>query len=95
MWVTGLPSGGATESPAETGIVGNAVGGSFAVLVAEQLHASGASLVISITSAGQLTPLAGPPYFVLIAAALRDEGTSTHYLRPRAGRPRPAACSPR
>jgi uridine phosphorylase len=82
MWVTAIPSGGATEPPAEIGIVGNAVGGSFAVLVAEQLHASGASLVISITSAGQLTPLARPPYFVLIAAALRDEGTSTHYLPP-------------
>jgi hypothetical protein len=53
----------------EIGVVGNAVGASFAVLVAEQLHASGAALVISITSAGQLTSLARPPYFVLIRAA--------------------------
>jgi len=61
----------------------------FAVLVAEQLHASGAELVISITSAGQLRPLARPPYFVLIRAALRDEGTSTHYLPPARWAPAP------
>jgi uridine phosphorylase len=66
----------------EIGVVGNAVGASFAVVVAEQLHASGASLVMSITSAGQLTTLAQPPYFELIGAALRDEGTSSHYLPP-------------
>jgi uridine phosphorylase len=73
----------------EIGVVGNAVGASFAVLVAEQLHASGAVLVISITSAGQLTSLAWPPYFVLIRAALRDEGTSTHYLPPARWAPAP------
>lgn len=82
MWVTAVPSGDRTQPPMEIGVVGNAVGASFAVLVAEQLHASGAGLVISITSAGQLTSLARPPYFVLIRAALRDEGTSTHYLPP-------------
>jgi uridine phosphorylase len=46
------------------------------------MHASGAGLIISITSAGQLRSLAELPYFVLIRAALRDEGTSTHYLPP-------------
>ncbi len=61
------------------GIVGCAVGAPFAVLVAEQLAAGGAGLVVSITSAGQLAPLADPPYFVLIDRALRDEGTSLHY----------------
>jgi uridine phosphorylase len=72
MWTTdveGLP----------LGVVGCAVGAPFAVLVAEQLAASGATLVVSITSAGQLAPLAEPPYFVLIDRALRDEGTSLHY----------------
>ena len=73
----------------EIGVVGNAVGASFAVLVAEQLHASGAGLVISITSAGQLVSPARPPYFVLIRAALRDEGTSTHYLPPARWAPAP------
>jgi uridine phosphorylase len=75
MWVTDLA--GTT-----VGVVGRAVGAPFAVLVAEQLFASGADLVISITSAGQLQPLADPPYFVLIDQALRDEGTSLHYLPP-------------
>ncbi len=83
MWVTAVPTRRHDASPClEVGVVGNAVGAPFAVLVAEQLHASGADLVISITSAGQLLPLAAPPYFVLIEAALRDEGTSTHYLPP-------------
>jgi uridine phosphorylase len=56
------------------GVVARAVGAPFAVLVAEQLHASGAELVVSVTSAGQLVAQAEPPYFVLIDAALRDEG---------------------
>ena len=65
------------------GIVGLAVGAPFAVLVAEQLFASGCRLLISVTSAGQIAPVAGPtPYFVLIDRALRDEGTSHHYLPP-------------
>jgi len=61
------------------GIVGCAVGAPFAVLVAEQLFVSGCRFLISITSAGQITPLAAPPYFVVIDRALRDEGTSYHY----------------
>jgi uridine phosphorylase len=66
----------------EYGIVGRVVGAPFAVLVAEELFASGCRLIISITSAGQITPLGKPPYFVLIERALRDEGTSYHYLPP-------------
>src|SRR5579863_7798182 len=58
------------------GIVGCAVGASFAVLVAEQLFVSGCRLLVSMTSAGQIAPLGPPPYFVLIDRALRDEGTS-------------------
>ena len=64
------------------GIVGCAVGASFAVLVAEQLFASGCKLLISITSSGQITEGGPTPYFVLIDRALRDEGTSHHYLPP-------------
>jgi uridine phosphorylase len=66
----------------EYGIIGRVVGASFAVLVAEELFASGCQLLISITSAGQITPVGQPPYFVLIDRALRDEGTSYHYLPP-------------
>jgi uridine phosphorylase len=64
------------------GIVGCAVGAPFAVLVAEELFASGCRLLISVTSSGQLVPAREPPYFVLIDRALRDEGTSYHYLPP-------------
>ena len=63
----------------DVGIVGCAVGAPFAVLVAEQMFASGCELLISITSAGQLIDRRPPPYFLLIERALRDEGTSYHY----------------
>ncbi len=53
----------------ECGIVGHAVGASFAVLVAEELFASGCQLLISMTSAGQIVSLGSPPYFVLIEKA--------------------------
>jgi len=68
--------------PFELGLIGCAVGAPFAVLIAEQLFASGCRLLISMTSAGQLSPLRPPPYFVLIDKALRDEGTSYHYQPP-------------
>jgi len=73
-----------TTAPAGVafGIVGRAVGAPFAVLVAEELFASGCRLLISITSAGQIIPVGPPPYEVLIEKALRDEGTSYHYLPP-------------
>jgi uridine phosphorylase len=64
----------------EVGIVGCAVGAPFAVLVAEQLFASGCRLLVSVTSAGQINSMGPTPYFVLIDRALRDEGTSYHYL---------------
>ena len=64
------------------GIVGNAVGAPFAVLVTEELFASGCSLLVSVTSAGQISPAGRTPYFVIIERALRDEGTSYHYAPP-------------
>ncbi len=66
----------------EYGILGRVVGAPFAVLVAEELFASGCQLLISITSAGQIISMGHPPYVVLIEQALRDEGTSYHYLPP-------------
>jgi uridine phosphorylase len=66
------------------GIVGCAVGAPFAVLVAEELFACGCRTLISLTSAGQIDPIAPPPYFVVIDRALRDEGTSYHYAAPGA-----------
>ncbi len=66
----------------EVGIVGRAVGAAFAVLVAEELFASGCQLLVSLTSAGQIAASGPPPYFVIIDRALRDEGTSYHYAPP-------------
>jgi len=64
------------------GIIGSAVGAAFAVLVAEELFASGCRLLLSMTSAGQIRPVQDPPYFIVIDRALRDEGTSYHYVPP-------------
>ncbi len=64
------------------GIIGCAVGAPFAVLVAEELFASGCRLLVSLTSAGQIVAAGPPPYFVVIERALRDEGTSHHYATP-------------
>ncbi|MEZ4667733.1 MAG: nucleoside phosphorylase [Anaerolineae bacterium] len=73
-----------TYSGIEYGIIPHVVGASFAVLVAEELFVSGCQLLLSMTSAGQVVPMGQPPYFVLIERALRDEGTSYHYLPPAA-----------
>jgi uridine phosphorylase len=64
------------------GIIGCAVGAPFAVLIAEELFASGCRLLISVISAGQIVSAGSPPYFVIIDRALRDEGTSYHYAAP-------------
>jgi uridine phosphorylase len=64
------------------GIIGCAVGAAFAVLLAEELFACGCRFLVSMTSAGQILPQGETPYFVLIDRALRDEGTSYHYLPP-------------
>ncbi len=67
----------------EYGIIGGTVGASFSVLVGEELFESGCELLINISSAGRITALdQAPPYIILIEKALRDEGTSYHYLPP-------------
>ena len=75
------------------GVIGCAVGSSFAVLVAEQLFAAGCELLISITSSGQIVSRGDPPYVILIEKALRDEGTSLHYQPPSDYAHLDAACS--
>jgi uridine phosphorylase len=64
------------------GIVGCAVGAPFAVLVAEEMFASGCTLLVSITSAGRIGLKEDEPRFLVLARALRDEGTSSHYAAP-------------
>ncbi len=64
------------------GIVGRAVGAPFAVLIAEELFASGCAVLISISSAGQVADDLDLPCLILIERALRGEGTSHRYLPP-------------
>jgi uridine phosphorylase len=71
-----------TAGGVRCGIIGSVVGGSFSVLVAEQLFASGCRLLVNLASAGQIADLGPPPYYILVERAMRDEGTSYHYLPP-------------
>ncbi len=64
------------------GVVPRTIGGPFAVLVAEQLIAAGAKVVVGLTSAGRLAPTLPLPSLVVATEAIRDEGTSFHYLPP-------------
>lgn len=67
----------------EYGIIGGTVGAPFAVLVAEELFALGCEALVTISSAGLIAEDLLPPLFLLIDKALRDEGTSCHYLPPQ------------
>ena len=69
-----------TLASGTVGLVGNAVGSPFAVLVAEEMFASGCRLLLSLTSAGRTDPRADLPRFLVVSKALRDEGTSDHYV---------------
>jgi uridine phosphorylase len=52
------------------------------VLVAEQLWAGGAKVIVGITSAGRISSNLPLPSIVVVDEAVRDEGTSLHYLPP-------------
>ena len=67
---------------AEYGMIGGTIGAPFAVLVAEELFALGCRALVSISSAGLVAERFAPPFFLLINRALRDEGTSCHYMPP-------------
>lgn len=62
------------------GVVPRTIGGPYAVLIAEQLHAAGARLIVGLTSAGRLQPTLPLPSIVVVDEAIRDEGTSLHYV---------------
>lgn len=62
------------------GIVPRTIGGPYAVLIAEQLKASGAQVVLGLTSAGRVAASVPVPSLVVATGAVRDEGTSSHYL---------------
>ena len=66
------------------GLIGGTIGAPFAVLVAEQLIACGCRHIIAYSSAGAIAEGLSLPCLVIPDRALRDEGTSYHYLRPAA-----------
>ena len=64
------------------GIIARTIGGPYAVLVAEQLAAAGARVIVGLTSAGRVLARLPIPSLVIATSAVRDEGTSFHYLAP-------------
>jgi uridine phosphorylase len=64
------------------GIIARTIGAPFAVLIAEQLHAAGARLIVGLTSAGRVSPDLPLPCLLVVTDAIRDEGSSYHYLPP-------------
>jgi uridine phosphorylase len=64
------------------GVVPRTIGGPYAVLIAEQLWSAGARLIVGMTSAGRVSPTLPLPSIVVADEAVRDEGTSLHYLDP-------------
>lgn len=64
------------------GIIARTIGGPYSVLIAEQLHVSGVRLILGLTSAGRVSPALPLPSLVIPTSAVRDEGTSFHYLPP-------------
>jgi len=70
----------ATFQGLQLGVIGCAVGAPFAVLVAEELFASGCELLVSVTSAGRLVDHLPESCMVLVDQAIRGEGASQAYL---------------
>jgi uridine phosphorylase len=62
------------------GIISRTIGGPYAVLIAEQLAVCGVRAIIGLTSAGRVAPDLPVPGVVVADQAIRDEGTSYHYL---------------
>lgn len=62
------------------GLIARTIGGPYTVLVAEQLAACGAKVILGLTSAGRVSETLPIPSLVIVSSALRDEGTSYHYL---------------
>jgi len=73
MWA--LPVGGF-----HCGLIARTIGGPYAVLVAEQLVVCGVRVIIGLASAGGVGSGLPVPGVVVADRAIRDEGTSYHYL---------------
>lgn len=66
----------------QMGLIAGTVGAPFAVLVSEQLIACGCRHIIGYSSSGAVASWLSLPCLVVPDRALRDEGTSYHYLAP-------------
>ncbi len=64
------------------GLIARTIGGPYSVLIAEQLHAADARLIVGLTSAGRISQALPLPCLLVVTSAIRDEGTSYHYLPP-------------
>jgi uridine phosphorylase len=62
------------------GMIARTIGGPYAVLVAEQLAVCGVRIIVGLTSAGKIGVRLPVPCVVIVDRAIRDEGTSFHYL---------------
>jgi len=62
------------------GVIARTIGGPYSVLIAEQPAAAGVELIVGLTSAGRVSPKLPLPCLVVATSAIRDEGTSLHYL---------------
>ena len=62
------------------GLIARTIGGPYAVLVAEQLAVCGVRIIVGLTSAGRIGVRLPVPCVVIVDRAIRDEGTSYHYL---------------
>lgn len=69
-----------TAAGNKCGMIPRTIGGPYAVLIAEQLLSAGVRLIVGLTSAGRVSPSLPLPCIVIASAAVRDEGTSYHYL---------------
>jgi uridine phosphorylase len=62
------------------GIVARTIGGPYTVLIAEQMAVCGMKAVVGLASAGRIGRALPLPGIVVADEAVRDEGTSLHYL---------------
>ena len=62
------------------GIVARTIGGPYTVLIAEQMAVCGMKAVVGLASAGRIGRELPLPGIVVADEAVRDEGTSLHYL---------------
>lgn len=69
------------DSP-RCGIVARTIGGPYTVLIAEQMAVCGVKTVIGLASAGRIGQALPLPGIAVADEAVRDEGTSSHYLPP-------------